>query len=606
MSKRGPSQSRYSSGYARRLPVVVLLVLALAATGATRYWAESLRRDPRETASRGAALGQLDSFALGLLLGGLRGPLVMALWASSETQKQDRDLRDFDTKINLIRLLQPQFDTVHLFQIWNKAYNVSVQMANLPNKYAVILDALDYGFDVRKERPDSINLEAAVANVLFGKFGEAAEKGYYRQRVRAETMAAADLTRITFPESRRAALAADAAQVGLLPTELMVRSVPGEPDARSVTVTKFYGDLLAKTFAGPGIEYVDRPARQTERDETGRRVKYDTLLDRAGNLLPAFTTPREPGEPQSAELYYLVPFEPFPEGVSPLALAYDYYKRAQFLQNERGQVHAQLSPRVLDSRPAVALGKWSDAERERGRRAELAAMDRPVPEDAEQREAAAADLPPDSKIGQGGLSRALLKRAVYDYRRTAFVAGKTVDEFAEHFARDRGDSTGQDEVDRQTLVQAMTGADADYLAAMLADGGPRGPAGVKLLASAKAGYEKALRLVELQALRYYVNDRVLSQFYPPGVDRPGVDRRSKLDALTDPQLAALYEQSRAFVHQRANLALYQQQVDDYGYWRERIQTRLGLLGVSGVAGPSTKASTVPATSPVGPVAPVGP
>ncbi len=85
----------------------------------------------------------MNSFALALLLGGLRGPLVMVLWSTSENQKVDKNLEDFDTKVEWIRLLQPEFDTVHLFQIWNKAYNISVQMASLPNRYAAILDALD-------------------------------------------------------------------------------------------------------------------------------------------------------------------------------------------------------------------------------------------------------------------------------------------------------------------------------------------------------------------------------------------------------------------------------------------------------------------------------
>ena len=587
--------SRFSSGYARRLPVVILLILALGATGATHYWAESLRRNPREVASRGAALGQLDSFALGLLLGGLRGPLVMALWASSESQKQDRDLRDFDTKINLIRLLQPQFDTVHLFQIWNKAYNISVQMANLPNKYAVILDALDYAFDVRQERPESINIEAAVANVLFGKLGESSEKQYYRRRVREETLSARDLTRLTFPADRREDLVADARQAGLLPTELLVRSVQGRPDELSVTVPKAAADRLRESFEGAGVEYVERPARRAERDETGRRLKYDTLLDAEGDLLPDFLAPKRAGEPSSAELYYLKPFEPFPEGVSPLALAYDYYMRAQRLQNEGGQVHAQMAARVLDSRPALALSKWSDAERERGRRAELAAMDRPVPEDEYEREMAAADLPPDAKVGPDAMSRALLERAVYNDRRAASLADAAIAEFAAHAARFRGDASGfLSQVDQMQSVSDLTGADANYLAALLA-ADPAAKANAER--SAAAGYRAAVRQVELTILRYYVSDQVLAQFYPPGVDRPGLDRRSKIDRLTDVQLALLYDQARQFIHSPQGRQYYQSEVDDFGYWRERAQTRLRLLGG---ARASSRPASGPATSPVAP------
>ena len=65
----------------------------------------------------------------------------MYLWSTSETQKIDRDLADFDTKVEWIRLLQPEFDTVHLFQIWNKAYNISVLMASPADKYTTIMQA---------------------------------------------------------------------------------------------------------------------------------------------------------------------------------------------------------------------------------------------------------------------------------------------------------------------------------------------------------------------------------------------------------------------------------------------------------------------------------
>ena len=69
----------------------------------------------------------------------------MSLWISSETQKQQNNLEDIDTKIEWIRFLQPEFDAVHLFQIWNKAYNISVKMTSLANKYSTIIDAIDYG-----------------------------------------------------------------------------------------------------------------------------------------------------------------------------------------------------------------------------------------------------------------------------------------------------------------------------------------------------------------------------------------------------------------------------------------------------------------------------
>src|SRR5450432_2322739 len=142
-----------------RVPVVILLILSLLVAGFTRQWSADLRNSGPgavHSGGSGAGLSRMNSYALALLLGGLRGPLVMFLWPSAEEQKRQKNLEDFDTKIEWIRLLQAEFDTVHLFQIWNKAYNISAQMANLGNKYHAILDALDYAHSVDQERPNNI------------------------------------------------------------------------------------------------------------------------------------------------------------------------------------------------------------------------------------------------------------------------------------------------------------------------------------------------------------------------------------------------------------------------------------------------------------------
>ena len=175
----------------RRGGIVVVMILSLLASAGARYWAGE-KRDaaiPRSGADAStSSLSGMNSFALGLLLGGLRGPLVMILWTESESQKSDKNLEGVDTQIEWIRLLQPEFDTVHIFQIWNKAYNISVQMANRANKYDVILSALDYAHNVDKSKPDDINIIAAIGQLYFDKYGNSQEKVYYRKRVRQETL----------------------------------------------------------------------------------------------------------------------------------------------------------------------------------------------------------------------------------------------------------------------------------------------------------------------------------------------------------------------------------------------------------------------------------
>ena len=76
-------------GRTQRLPVIILLIAALIATGFTRQFAAKRRSSDRRLGeavvggqsggTNAAQLSRMNSFALALLLGGLRGPLVMIL-----------------------------------------------------------------------------------------------------------------------------------------------------------------------------------------------------------------------------------------------------------------------------------------------------------------------------------------------------------------------------------------------------------------------------------------------------------------------------------------------------------------------------------------------
>ena len=582
-----------------RLPIVIVLVAALLVAGGTRYWATGLRGGRTDAGERAAAteattLGQVDSFTLGLLLGGLRGPLVMALWTSSENQKADRDLADFDTKIELIRLLQPEFDTVHLFQIWNKAYNISVQMANLPNKYAVILDALDYAFKVDEERPNNINIQAAIAGIFFNKLGESNEKFYYRQRLRDETLPPRPATAVTFPADRRQGLVDAARRAGADPATMQLRAAradrgaagatdaPPAADALTATLDRAVADRMRGAFSGEGVTYDDRDRRDLVRDDTGRRLKYDTLLDADGELLPQYLDPagRVDGE---GELGYLEPFEPFPQGVSPFALAYNYYEKSKYLQNELGLSHAQLSDRVIDSRAALSLMMWAKEDQERGRRAELAAFGLPVdPDDEYAREQPTADVPPDADLGPGGASRPLLERAVYEYGRAAEIAEAAVVEFRGHIERFRDDAPlYRSQIDDLRGLQSLAAADAAYARAVLAEDSAARSAAASEAAEA---YRDAIARYQAITLRYYAAEELLPAILPPEVVEPGMDRFAAVDALVKrrPDLVnPVYGRLVALLQQPANEALRVDELGEYGAYIGRAATRLRQIDESG-------------------------
>ncbi len=446
-----------------RTTVVIVLVVALIAAHFTRDWARSRRiaaagQRYASTSGGGATLASMNSFALALLLGGLRGPLVMMLWTTSESQKSEKNLEDFDTRVEWIRMLQPEFDTVHIFQVWNKAYNISVQMASLANKYITILDAIEYAENVDRERPENINILTAIAQTYFDKLGNSAEKAYYRKRVRDETLPHKSRQRLDRkdPEWRRLEL-----------------------DAR----------LDERGFILP--QYL--------------KPKYER---------PAGIPDDQPWN-TGAELQYVERYQPFPYGLSTFALAYNYHKRATILQTVYGQKHAQLSETVVDSRPALALKNWGEEEWERARRAELRAFDLPIPAERLEMEMPTADL----ALNETLLDAAAAREALYSYAMTARLAEDAVGEYREHLAKHRvNENTYFAHIDSLNAMKHLALGDRAYLAAMSAQGDERG----RLLATAKEEYIQAARNYQLIVLKYYVSDPIIAAVYPKGYGKENI------------------------------------------------------------------------------------
>lgn len=512
------------TGRAARLPLVLTMIVSVVAAGALRHAAIAYQDTHSRRAMGGGgqsgasatALGSMNSFALALLLGGLRGPLAMILWATSENQKADRNLEDFDTKVEWIRLLQPEFDTVHMFQIWNKAYNISVQMADLRNRYAAILDALDYAAEVDRERPGNVNIMNAITQVYSNKLGTPhTEKVFYRRWVREHSVAAPDYQ-------------------------------PGQ--AR------------------------DRAGR---RAAAWQRRRMDPKVDAQGRILPELLIERyaRPAELPAgsdwntgAELQYLKRYEPFPQGVSTFALAYNYAKRAQVLMNVGNQTPLQLSDAVIDSRPGVELNQWAHDEWERGRQFELQAAGVPAPPERIDMELPTAAMPSDHKLADESAAAA----AAYSYDTAARVARDAVVEYNKHLSNpkymDRA-STYNSHVDDMNALADLTGADRDYLKALAAKDPAEREA---LLRAAAEGYQRAIGAFQLIVLKYYVEQDVVDAVYPKGVSRETVVR---LPRAEQDQLMARVRQA---VEARGP-DTHVEEFGEYVAYLNRASTRLGLM-----------------------------
>lgn len=503
--------------------VAVLLIVSLVAQCVTRDLAistkEAIHSEDRAMGSGPApsdtSLSNMPAFATALLLGGLRGPLVMILWTSSETQKQQHDLQDFDTKVEWIRLLQPEFDTVHLFEIWNKAYNISVQMASLRNKYTTILDAIDYAQKVENTRPDDINIITAVASIYGDKLGTSQEHVYYRARVRRETQT---LVRVSFPKSREEEFRQIAPRAGWIEDESPL--IPNERTQMvQALLERAQAQQLAGLFGGSDVTYSAETRRETQRtDPDFRRVRLDPMLDEQGNILRPLLVPRYPrpanlGADQpwydGSELQCLAGYQPFPYGLSTLALSFNYYKRAQLLQTLWNEHHIQSGDTVVDARPALTLKDWAKDEWERGRREELRMCGLAIPESVDPIELEG----PTAKVDFARTSPddPAREAAIYSYGLAARLYSDARSELRRHielFTNYAGVYFVH--IDDTLSGEQMMIGDRDFMAAGIASG----PERKELLQKAGDAYRAARLRYAITVLKYYVDDPVMSRVFP--------------------------------------------------------------------------------------------
>ena len=557
-----------------RLPVVVVLIFSILVAGFTRQWASEERASGPgavHATAGSAGLNRMNSFALALLLGGLRGPLVMFLWPSAEEQKHQRNLEDFDTKIEWIRLLQAEFDSVHLFQIWNKAYNISAQLANLSNKYRAILDALDYAKSVDTERPNDINIIETIGQLLyFDKLGTSTESPYYRAQIREQSQARQELVRITFPPEKRSQFVEIALSAGVSPRKI-VFATDQKTGKIAVTLPKPATEMIQPKFSGEGIDYTTRPRVRINRDDPGwRRTELDPILDSSGNILPENLQARIPRpanlDPKSdwndgSELQYLKDYQPFLYGVSTFALAYNYEKRAQVLQAVYHQRHAQLNEIIIDSRPGLALKNWSEEEWELGRRAELEAFGQPMPPRRLDLELPATPVLLDSPIK----NRASFSEAVYSYKRTVLLTDDAVKEYLRHLTIYQTNlGLYLSHIDGLRAEHALVSGDLNYL---LAIDDPANSAEHRK--AAIENYREAVRLNELVAMQYYLPDELAQRIFPKGMTRAEIGKAN----LTPQQIDEIYLRILPF-----GSRLLGEDFSEFGRYVDRAVTRLKNLG----------------------------
>ena len=575
MSNVDPTNQRSSLG---RVGLIAGVVASLIGASVVRDWSQkSLPTNTSTPASGGqAGLASLDSFAMGLLLGGFKGPLVMAMWMNIEGQKTRRDYDDIDTRINLVRLLQPEFDDVHLFQIGNKAYNLSVQLTSLPAKYAAVLEGLDYAAAVNRERPLNINIIAKTGDIYFQKLGESTEQIYYRARVRDDSLAPSPVVQYTVASTDRQAFQDAALRAGIDPSQYAVQQNL-DPARISFLIRKSLAERIGEGVESLSPEVVTRPPRSTNiQDPRFRRFAHDPLLDESGNLLAALITPVPgPGALKGpspditldgSPLQFIKEFSPFPQGVSTYALAYNAFKKADAIRQIRGVRAAEFPPRVLSSRGAVALRFWAQEEFNLARRFEAAAAGIPQPIDAEfpEMELRTSDLPLSA-----AMNPELVRDALHCYDRILQIIPLAQQEYVAHVARFNQDrALFRPHLDWLTALETMITADRDFLLARNATVMQKD----MLLARSRANYVKAREMMYRYGLYWFVNEELAKITFPPGLTRE--DAADRMSAELLPQV---YTRTLSGVTELNLPNTSPREIAEFGTYARRCEGRIAQI-----------------------------
>ena len=120
------------------------------------------------------------------VLGGFRGPYAVYLWIQVEEEKHRRQHFSLVDRYFKIASLQPDYDAVWVFHIWNLAYNISAQWHSMEHKYQWIRRAVEFGEEGHRRNPRSAEVMASLGNVYMDKLGLSQEAPHYRRRVRED------------------------------------------------------------------------------------------------------------------------------------------------------------------------------------------------------------------------------------------------------------------------------------------------------------------------------------------------------------------------------------------------------------------------------------
>jgi hypothetical protein len=143
---------------------------AADALAARTIQAQATRYELRE-------LEQGDPEVLGsvarLSLVGSRGLAVTVLWYNAIEKQKRNDFHEFEQLVKAVTTLQPHFITPWIFQSWNIAYNVSVEMQSMGDMYFYIARGIELLSEGERRNKRSPDMRYQIGFYYQNKFGVA-------------------------------------------------------------------------------------------------------------------------------------------------------------------------------------------------------------------------------------------------------------------------------------------------------------------------------------------------------------------------------------------------------------------------------------------------
>ena len=133
-----------------------------------------------------ANLGEIDPAGASMSLAtlGMRGVAANLLWGQAIKYKKTENWDGLKATLNQITKLQPNFETVWIYQAWNLSYNVSVEFDDFRHRYHWIKKGINYLIDGTRFNRSMPSLLQEVGWFFQHKIGRADEYRQYRELFR--------------------------------------------------------------------------------------------------------------------------------------------------------------------------------------------------------------------------------------------------------------------------------------------------------------------------------------------------------------------------------------------------------------------------------------